>query len=763
MSFEERVRTTLERVLATNVPEVASEGCLEIFGAILSNIGKRSVFDKYQLYLKYDPHNEKSQWFKEFLDHLGDINSMDEMMSFLTHSLDTGIDFNSSRPSLQKLIQPYYYLDTLEDTEILKYLSFTLLGSTSNLFPFDQEGKIALPLNINYGTSGTLHKLLEPAILYKHLNSVPMSQNSSIQNLFTTELRNYLSQYVNYINFCFNRNDLTLLKLYTLLVDEIVKLRFFNYLVSLKCSNSEFLSYLYRFTGHGDSLVREIAQNLFNKTVVPYYDIILQWITRGELSKSETGVFFVDLRDEKVESLDNFVLSSEKIPEFFPLSIGEKLYQIGKTVYFLTKYCNDLKWLNDFNKRFKSYEFELAKFPKIVEVEYAQVINHSSIIIYRDFHLIEDIKGINEIMLRKGDHIDAMIHKGWDILNEPSNALTSHKLNRLLVDSINDSSLKNYPKEMLNKIDARLLNHGSIGFESFTLDYHFTLEFINNHSIKEYLRLFNFLFKLRRINYMLSQSWLESTNFKDINSYVKKLKVSMKRGNQLLRQNDKMYMYAMKNMKKFNIVSFNMVKFVNSITDFFNYQVIELNYQSLMHFFQHERLESDIARDVNGVKRLTKLKPNLQFLEKINVSTFKPVIESHEFKDLNLDQIGECHEQYIKSISRNRLLDTKNERSRGKYSNTFFIHQLSNLLSLIFKFVMVNEEFYVNLLELLNTTNTIEPDEQLLQSLQKRSSILTENLYQLLYKFKGCSDVFTNDLLQDNDPLLKHLGSVLSR
>ncbi|ODV97792.1 hypothetical protein PACTADRAFT_47643 [Pachysolen tannophilus NRRL Y-2460] len=735
--------------------------------------------------------------------------------------------FTLGSKTLNELIQPYYYnnhsdQNNITDEEILKYLSFTLLGSTSNIFPFINNGEgIKLPLNTNYSISGLLFKILEPALLYRKLIAIIENNNkhqnyskSQIKVAFFTELQNnYLKNYAKLINDLFSaENHLTIKIVYLSIYDEIIKLRFLHYLtMNAELPSNEFLSLLFKFSDHGDALIQKVAKNLFDKSVAPYYEVLFKWITSGELNR-----FFVELKadhqqqqqqiltiahqNEGIINAHKFI--KHRVPEFIPLQACQKIYQIGKTIIFLKNYCKELKFLNDFSqkndfliKNFKEMNLVQKKLTNLINLQHKEIINYFNFVIVKKFGLLEILQNLNNFLLMsKGDFINSIIEKSSHVLNKPSNSLTSHQLTRILQDSIYDSTVKNFPKSTLNSLDARVLeiggNSSTSSWDVFTLDYRINMPLSiilnnkDNESLKEYLRMFNFLFKLKRVQYLLHSNFNKKKTFREVNTYVKKLKLIKKNNkeNFIIGEDDVKFAMVVNKFKKLNIINLNMLHFMNKITNFFNYEVIDKNFHKFIDLFSIKDEDNyqinSITENERNLKVLKqKLMPNKEFLSQINSQKDddlpQPNIIKLEYNEFDIDELIENHKSYILSISRNKILNNKNLNSKGKVSNVFYIQQLNNLVHLIFKFVILFEEFYNNSLELLTVLNNkafsnqsfehekAETDEYITM-IGSKLGVLENNLYKdVLINFKGGLDFFVKDLISDDDLDLKYLGAML--
>jgi gamma-tubulin complex component 3 len=98
-------------------------------------------------------------------------------------------------------------------------------------------------------------------------------------------------------------------------------------------------------------------------------------------------------------------------------------------------------------------------------------------------------------------------------LARPANTLYRHNLTATLETAIRSSNAQNDPPDVLRRLDARMLEytHGEIGWDVFTLEYKVDAPIdtvLDPDSMTKYLRLFNHLWKMKRIEGALSKGWL---------------------------------------------------------------------------------------------------------------------------------------------------------------------------------------------------------------------------------------------------------------
>src|ERR1700731_4856975 len=98
-------------------------------------------------------------------------------------------------------------------------------------------------------------------------------------------------------------------------------------------------------------------------------------------------------------------------------------------------------------------------------------------------------------------------------LAKPANALYRHNLTTTLESAIRSSNAQNDPPDVLRRLDARMLeySHGEIGWDVFTLEYKVDAPLdtvLDPDSMVKYLKLFNHLWRMKRVETVLSKGWM---------------------------------------------------------------------------------------------------------------------------------------------------------------------------------------------------------------------------------------------------------------
>jgi gamma-tubulin complex component 3 len=115
----------------------------------------------------------------------------------------------------------------------------------------------------------------------------------------------------------------------------------------------------------------------------------------------------------------------------------------------------------------------------------------------------------------KSQMSDLSLHR--PSLSRPANTLYRHKLTTTLETAIQGSSSSTDDDEVLGRLDARMLEyeHGEVGWDVFTLEYKVDPPvdvIIDGRSMELYSKLFSHLWRIKRVEYTLTESWKRMMN-----------------------------------------------------------------------------------------------------------------------------------------------------------------------------------------------------------------------------------------------------------
>lgn len=696
------------------------------------------------------------------------------------------IDHNFNKP-LDSLIEPYY--ETLPETEILTYLPYSLLGLDSKLLSFDKididHYLINLPDTLNNSYNYLLSNILEAGLLYKWIKQWVDSKRGSILSPIKTSfarcLEEELNHYVNFINEIFNdaENSDSLIKVYKLVFDKIFVLRFIYKLLRQfdDVSGYDLLLKINQFSKFGDLRIKNMAQAMFNQTSIPYYEIIEHWVIKGELIDNNEEFFIkFNAKENNINDIIEFIPTM--IPDFFTTvnkSIGYKMFQIGKLLIFLNKYCNELTWINNYQLKYSNYVFNVHNGFKsmnmnlindLINQQYNECLKFFTSIIFQKNSMIDHLNNFkNFYLMKNNDFIDSIIRQGSSLFNQPSSSLTSNQLSSILIESINTSTIRHYSQEYIRRLDARILDlsHGNIGWEVFTLEYKINdLPIDNilnyNQGLLEYLKMFHFLWKLRHLQYLLNEDFIDynyliKNDLKSINQ--KYVKISKQKDGALSLRNKKIT-WIIKSYKMINIVRNQLIKFILALISYFSFDLIENSYQNLL--IKKLLTTSDQKSSVG------KLDPELlKSFQSRNLIGLEESESDDTINELTIDELIEIHSTYIKSITTCKLFS---DSSIGIVSGNSYIQLIYTLLEITFLFIKSSEEFnslissYITIVNIEENDDSEQYDDDL-EMVDDKLRVMVHKIYHQIYQdqFTATKQLFVRDLR--NDLTLKDLGKCL--
>ncbi|KAH3670827.1 hypothetical protein WICMUC_004796 [Wickerhamomyces mucosus] len=668
--------------------------------------------------------------------------------------------------SFEEILIPYFE-NHIPDKRILDKIAYTLVGTTSDLFPL-KDDEIYIPDIIPNSISGSLHALLEISLLYMKLtlsieNFKSQRLNSQIKTAFFSFITEQLNDYLKLVNELTTK-PYSLKTLIADLYDELIRLRFLSFISkkSIEITGYQLLSFLFTYNNYGDFTIRDTTRKVINYCLQPFVSAINIWVVEGELN-DRANEFFISYDTTNVQSHMDFSnrakFSRERVPSFLSKEISETIYSIGITNHFLKFYCKETEWINEYSQKARFLLQTVIKsgthlldilrgleFSKLISKLNSEILNYFTHIIHSKFHLLNVLNALTDFLLmRKGDFIEALMNRGQSLFNEPSSMLSTTQLSNLLRESVDKTTVRHYlneDKHILNNLDARILNlgHGNIGWDVFTLDYtietplSFILNTQFNEHKREYLRIFNHLWKIKRLNYIFSEEWITNKNLKNRNKDQK--------------------------FKRMKLIQNFFHNFIKTIEGYIFNEIIDVSYKSLVREISGEnsKRKLEITRVGNGFKvPANSMKPDLSYLRDNDYDDNGFNKFENSQKELKIEELTNHHQQFLFSITKHKLIDRENEISRGKLSQEFYVTQLNNLINTAFKFSMTVKEFNI----------LVSEESKSFKEYNDENSTKKKTVYRILLKlfneFNSGLKVFVNDLTNDDDLELRYLGISLNQ
>ncbi|KAK3678999.1 Microtubule-nucleating Tub4p (gamma-tubulin) complex component [Recurvomyces mirabilis] len=455
----------------------------------------------------------------------------------------------SGRPRAQQTPEvetvPEQTFEKKEPSEaaLLRDLPFTLQGLSSTNLSFSDTSSLKLPTTLPVPLIALLHTLAEPSLLYRSLSDFVESSDGglvgqSLRSAIGQELRSYLGLVATLegqIRRALAQLDdglpqgglgkagVTLKRCVVWTREATLGLRLMSIIVeSAKGKKGgELISLIHNLaTSHGDMFVYTFAERLIGNITRPFYNMLRAWIYDGELEDPHTEFFVsenADFEDSGATSVwDNkYLLKEEMIPSIVTPDFAQRVYLIGKSLNFIRYGCHDGAWVESYSKdtsRELKYG-DTANLSQSIDEAYKTVMAQLIWLMETKFALAEHLSALKKyLLLGQGDFIALLMESLATNLDRPANSQYRHTLTAQLEHAIRNSNAQFDSADVLRRLDARMLelSHGEIGWDVFTLEYRIDSPLdviVTPWASKQYLKIFNFLWRVKRVEFALSTTW----------------------------------------------------------------------------------------------------------------------------------------------------------------------------------------------------------------------------------------------------------------
>jgi len=388
-----------------------------------------------------------------------------------------------------------------------------------------------------------LHTLAEPSLLYRSLSDYVETPDGglvsqSLRSAIGLELRSYLRLVAtlegqirralsqldeNLPNGGLGKAGVTLKRCVIWTREATLGLRLMSLIVesSRGKKGGELISLIHSFSSsHGDPFVHTFAERLLEHITRPFYNMLRAWIYDGEL-EDPYFEFFVsesnDYEDSGATSVweHKYRLQKDMIPTIVTEDFANKVFLIGKSLNFIRYGCADGAWVESYSKD-ASRELQYgdtALLATSIDEAYKTVMARLITLMEDKFALFSHLQALKKyLLLGQGDFISLLMESLASNLDRPANSQYRHTLTAQLEHAIRNSNAQFDSADVLRRLDARMLelSHGEIGWDVFTLEYRVDSPLdviVTPWASKQYLKVFNFLWRVKRVEFALSTTW----------------------------------------------------------------------------------------------------------------------------------------------------------------------------------------------------------------------------------------------------------------
>ncbi|KAH6827455.1 spindle pole body component 98 [Perilla frutescens var. hirtella] len=321
-------------------------------------------------------------------------------------------------------------------------------------------------------------------------------------------------------------NYLSLRRLSVWFTEPMVKMRLMAVLVD-SCKvlkGGAMAGAIHMHAQHGDPLVNDFMNRLLRRVCSPLFEMVRSWVLEGELDDIFSE-FFVLGKPEKGEPLwtECYRLHAAMLPTFISQSLAQRILRTGKSINFLRVCCEDQGWADaateaaaaagTSTRRGGLGYGETDALESLVTEAAKRIDRHLLDVMYKQYKFKEHCLAIKRyLLLGQGDFVQYLMDIVGPELSEAANTISSFKLAGLLESAIRSSNAQYDDPDILDRLRVKMMPHntGDRGWDVFSLEYdaRVPLNTVFTDSVmSRYLRIFNFLWKLRRVEHALIGVW----------------------------------------------------------------------------------------------------------------------------------------------------------------------------------------------------------------------------------------------------------------
>ncbi|KAJ7547158.1 hypothetical protein O6H91_08G072500 [Diphasiastrum complanatum] len=462
---------------------------------------------------------------------------------------------NLKAAALREYVELNQEFSEVTEMALVRDVVYACQGIDGRYIKFDKEidgYKVNDNLKLPKATKVLIRRLCEVGWLYRRvkehitesLEQGPMEVIGTVGQAFCAALQEELSDYYrlmavleaqlhNPIPFMSTvegakgaGNYLSLRRLWVWLAEPLVRMRLMAVLVD-DCKSlrgGAMAGAIHMHAQHGDPLVRGFMGSLLRRVCSPLFEMVRKWVLEGEIDDLY-GEFFVVPQPVKAEALwrEGYQLQTGMLPSFIPEPLAQRILRTGKSINFLRVCCEDQGWATAAADALAAAGTpaggggigygETETLEALVVEAAARIDRHLIRIIYDQYKFREHCLAIKRyLLLGQGDFIQYLMDLVGPDLSQPANTVSSFKLAGLLESAVRSSNAQYDDSDVLDRLRVRMMPHneGDRGWDVFSLEYNardplttiFT-EFV----MARYLRIFNFLWRLRCVDHALSATW----------------------------------------------------------------------------------------------------------------------------------------------------------------------------------------------------------------------------------------------------------------
>ncbi|XP_065644166.1 gamma-tubulin complex component 3 homolog isoform X3 [Hydra vulgaris] len=324
-----------------------------------------------------------------------------------------------------------------------------------------------------------------------------------------------------------NGDHLTLRRLVVWTHDPLLRMKALTTLVD-QCKGKKggnLLSAIFSHTQVGDPFISKLVSHILYVVSHPIRSMLERWIFEGDLQDSYNEFFVAAdpaVRNERLWH-EKYSIRKQMLPSFITDELATKILNIGKSINFIRVVCedrspifghSDLQNPNAGNSESLHVdELNSSALQDFIDLVYENTSKHLLDVLFNKYKFLDHLQAMRRyLLLGQGDFIRHLMDLLEPDLMRPANSLYMHNLTGLLETAIRATNAQFDDQDILKRLDCRLLeiSPGDCGWDVYSLDYNVDgpiSTVFTPDVILQYLRIFNFLWRAKRMEYCLTGIW----------------------------------------------------------------------------------------------------------------------------------------------------------------------------------------------------------------------------------------------------------------
>jgi len=280
---------------------------------------------------------------------------------------------------------------------------------------------------------------------------------------------------------------------------------------------------LHEHAKHGDPATRATVERLLAAAAAPMLQMVRAWVVAGEL-EDPRGEFFV-VSDPAVGEEDlwraRYSLNDAMRPPFISETVAMDVLRVGKSINFLRRRCDDESWERERSPIVAaaaaagglSYGNPAALDALVSEAK-RRIDRSLRGVLFERYKFAEHCDAVKRyLLLGQGDFHHYLMDLVGPDLAEPASTVSAYKLTGTLESAIRASNAQFDSSDVLDRLRVRMMPHAGAeekGWDVFSLEYVVDdplSTVFTEQAMGKYLRVFNFLWRLKRVEHSLCATW----------------------------------------------------------------------------------------------------------------------------------------------------------------------------------------------------------------------------------------------------------------